>query len=70
MNAINKVVKTNGIGGEWVKVFITIGAKEYLRTTAPSGSSQYANVTNGGNTSIRAGGKSAVMIDKAIAAAV
>lgn len=62
-----QVTKTNGVGGEWVKVQITIGEKKYTRSTAPDGRAQYANVTNGGNTSIRAGGKTAQMIDKAIA---
>jgi len=68
MNAMT-ITKTNGIDGEYVKVTITIGDKTYTRNTRPNGSNQYANVTNGRTTSMRAGGATANMIDKAIAAA-
>lgn len=64
-----EVAKTNGIGGEWVKVTITIGEKIYTRNTAPNGNHQYANVGGRNNVAIRAGGKTATMIDRAIASA-
>lgn len=64
------VTKTEGVGGEWIKTTIKIGEKTYTRTTPPNGAHQYANITNGGNTSIRSGGPSALKIDKAITAAL
>lgn len=61
-----KTVKQQGVGGEWTKVTITVGECVYTRNTAPNGSHQYANVSGRNNVSIRAGGKTAMIIDAAI----
>lgn len=61
-----KITKTEGIGGIWTKIVLTIDGKEYRKTIAPSGSAQYASLTGDRANSIKSGSKTALTIDKMI----
>lgn len=60
------VEKIKGVDGDYIKVTIAIDGNTYTRHTAPNGSNRYANIGGRNNVSIRAGGKMATVIDKAI----
>lgn len=62
-----RTIKQQGVGGEWTKVTITVGECTYSRNTSPEGKHQYANVSGRNSVSIRSGGKTALIIDMAIA---